>query len=81
MKTLELKQMSLANIEGTLTVSEMEEIMGGNWRCIVGIGAGAVAGFSGSTGNGVAFLLGPIAITWGAVGAVAGAVLGAATAC
>ena len=35
MKNLELKKMSLANIEDTLSVCEMEEIMAGSmdWEC------------------------------------------------
>ena len=36
METLELKKMSLANVEDTLTMSEMEEIMAGSgwsWAC------------------------------------------------
>ncbi|MDC1285383.1 hypothetical protein N8Z33_01710 [Flavobacteriaceae bacterium] len=42
MNTLELKKMSLANIEDTLSVSEMEEIMAGSgWDCGLAI-AGTV---------------------------------------
>ena len=84
MKNLELKKMSLANIEDTLSVSEMEEIMAGSFswgKCLTGIGGGAIAGFAAGTGNGVAFALGPIGVTWGAIASLGGALLGASGGC
>lgn len=41
METVELKKMSLANIEDTLTMSEMEEIMAGSMSLDCGL---AIAG-------------------------------------
>ena len=46
MKNLELKKMSLANVEGRLTADEMENIMAGS-GCGWAI-AGLVAGFAGA---------------------------------
>lgn len=69
MKTLELNQMQI--IEA-----------GFSWgKCLTGIGGGAITGFVAGTGNGVAFVLGPVGVTWGAVSAVGGALLGASGGC
>lgn len=64
-----------------LQLNQMELTTGGNSRCFAAVTAGTVAGFLGGTGNGVAFLLGPIGVTWGAIGAICGAVIGAASSC
>lgn len=83
MKDLELKKMSLVNIEGKLSVDEMESIMAGSggWNCAAGIAGGFLAGMASSTGNGVAFALGPVGVTWGFIGGVGGALLGGSAAC
>jgi len=100
MKNLEIKKMSIANINGRLTPEEMENIMagkartkpvktesaesgngGGGWNCAAGIAGGFLAGMASSTGNGVAFALGPVGVTWGFIGGVGGALLGASAAC
>ncbi len=64
-----------------LELNQIETIVGGSSRCFAAVTAGTVGGFLGGTGNGVAFLLGPIGVTWGAVGAISGAVLAAASFC
>lgn len=64
-----------------LELNQIETIAGGNARCFAAVTAGTVGGFLGGTGNGVAFLLGPIGVTWGAVGAICGAVGAAVAAC
>ncbi len=66
----------------TLSFKEMEMIEGGSfWRCLGGIVGGAVAGFAGSTGNGIALTLGPVGVTWGAIGAIGGGLVGATSSC
>jgi hypothetical protein len=64
-----------------LDLNQMESKTGGNARCFAAVTAGTVGGFLGGTGNGVAFLLGPIGVTWGAIGAISGAVLAAVASC
>jgi len=100
MRNLEIKKMSIANINGRLTPEEMENIMagkartkpvktesaesgngGGGWNCAAGIAGGFLAGMASSTGNGVAFALGPVGVTWGFIGGVGGALLGGSAAC
>ena len=80
---LETKKMSFANIEGRLTFSEMEDIMGGRkyYACAAGIVGGFLTGMASATGNGVAFFAGPVGVTWGFIGGVGGALLGGSAAC
>jgi hypothetical protein len=49
MKNLEIKtkRMSLANIEGKLSLTEMETIMAGSGRCMLLGGMTVIAGFFG----------------------------------
>lgn len=76
------KKMSLANIDGLLAPEEMENIMAGSgWACAAGIAGGFMAGMASSTGNGIAFALGPVGVTWGFIGGVGGALLGGSAAC
>jgi hypothetical protein len=65
----------------TLTFNEMELIEGGSWHCAAGIAGGFLAGMASATGNGVAFALGPVGVTWGFIGGVGGALLGGASTC
>lgn len=77
------KKMSLANIEGRLTLEEMENVMAGSgfWRCAGGIVGGAMAGAAGASGNGIAFFLGPVGVAWSTIGGIGGGMVGAATFC
>ncbi len=65
----------------TLTLNEMELIEGGSWHCAAGITGGFLVGMASATGNGVAFALGPVGFTWGFIGGVGGALLGASQSC
>jgi len=65
----------------TLTLNEMETFEGGSWRCAAGIAGGFLLGMANSTGNGIAFALGPVGVTWGFIGGVGGAILGGASTC
>ncbi|MDA9555151.1 hypothetical protein N9R54_02835 [Pelobium sp.] len=66
----------------SLELNEMELIDGGGfWKCALSVGGGALLGAAGASGNGVAFALGPVGVTWTAVGAVGGAMAGAAAGC
>jgi len=65
----------------TLTFNEMELIEGGSWQCAAGIGGGFLLGMASCTGNGTAFFLGPVGVTWGFIGGVGGALAGASQAC
>jgi len=65
----------------TLSLSEMELIEAGGWRCAAGIAGGFLLGMASATGNGVAFALGPVGVTWGFIGGVGGALSGAAAFC
>ncbi|QLH32640.1 MAG: ComC/BlpC family peptide pheromone/bacteriocin [Cyclobacteriaceae bacterium] len=61
----------------SLSLSEMEVLTGEGWlKCAAGLVGGAAVGFASSTGNGVALVLGPVAVTWGAIGAIGGALVG-----
>lgn len=61
----------------SLSLAELESINGEGWaKCAAGLVGGAALGFASSTGNGVALVLGPVGVTWGAIGAVGGALLG-----
>jgi hypothetical protein len=66
-----------------LELNQMENLEGGfSWgRCLTGVAGGGLAGAAGASGNGVAFLLGPVGVTWTAVGALGGALLGASAGC
>jgi hypothetical protein len=96
MRTLELNpefnllgQIDLNNVKIALDRDEMEETVGGyhrsngggGWKCAAGIGGGFLTGMASATGNGVAFTLGPVGVTWGFIGGVGGALLGAAASC
>ena len=94
MKNLELNpefnllgQIDLNSVKIALDRDEMEEIVGGytrsggGWKCAAGIGGGFLTGMASATGNGVAFSLGPVGVTWGFIGGVGGALLGAAASC
>ena len=69
----------------TLSLNEMELIEGGggsgSWQCAAGIGGGFLLGMASCTGNGTAFFLGPVGFTWGFIGGVGGALLGASQSC
>jgi hypothetical protein len=67
----------------TLNLEQLEQLEAGfSWgKCLSGIAGGAIAGFAAGTGNGVAFVLGPIGVTWGAVAAIGGGLLGASGGC
>ncbi|WP_428224135.1 hypothetical protein [Flavobacterium sp.] len=68
-----------------LELNQMETFEGGkkvNWaKCGTGVVGGAIAGFAAGTGNGVALTLGPVGVTWGAVSAIGGALVGASSGC
>ncbi len=65
-----------------LEISQMENLQGEGWgKCALGVSGGALLGAAGASGKGVAFLVGPIGVTWTAVGAVGGALAGAAASC
>ena len=83
MENSKIKKMCLANIENQLSQYEMENIMAGSgrWNCAAGIAGGFLAGMASATGNGVAFALGPVEVTWGFIGGVGGALLGGSAAC
>jgi len=61
----------------SISIEQMEVISGEGWgKCAAGLAGGALLGFASSTGNGVALTLGPIGVTWGAIGAIGGALVG-----
>lgn len=65
-----------------LELNQMEEIQGDGWaRCAAGIVGGGLAGAAGASGNGIAFMLGPVGVGWTAIGAIGGALLGGASTC
>jgi len=65
-----------------LELNQMEEIQGDGWaRCAAGIIGGGFAGSTGASGNGIAFMLGPVGVGWTAIGAIGGALLGGASTC
>jgi len=67
----------------TLELNQMEILEGGfSWgKCLLASGGGALVGFASGTGNGVAFVLGPVGVTWGALAAIGGAMVGASEGC
>ena len=78
-----MEKIDLKSVKIALERDEMLEIAGGSggWNCAAGIAGGFLAGMASSTGNGVAFALGPIGVTWGFIGGVGGALLGGSAAC
>jgi len=67
----------------TLELNQMEILEGGfSWgKCLLGIGGGALVGFATGTEHGVALVLGPVGVTWGALSAIGGAMVGASQGC
>lgn len=65
----------------TLELNQMENLEAGSWRCLASIAGGAMVGAAGASGNGVAFFLGPVGVTWCAIGGIGGALAGAAAGC
>ena len=65
-----------------LESKQMEDLEGGKaWNCAAGIAGGFLAGMASATGNGIAFTLGPVGVTWGLVGGIGGALLGGSATC
>ena len=65
-----------------LDLVQMESFQGQGWgRCAAGVAGSAMVGAAGASGNGVALVLGPVGVTWTAIGAIGGALVGAASFC
>ena len=69
------------NIMNTLSLNEMELIEAGSWHCAGAIAGGFLGGMAACSGNGTAFFLGPVGVTWAFIGGVGGALLGASQTC
>ncbi|CAM2800452.1 MAG: hypothetical protein GZ091_18625 [Paludibacter sp.] len=65
----------------TLELNQMENLEGGKWACAAGIAGGFMVGMASATGNGIAFALGPVGVTWGLIGGIGGALLGGSAVC
>lgn len=77
-----MEKIDFKSVKIALERDEMLEIAGGSgWNCAAGIAGGFLTGMASATGNGVAFALGPVGVTWGFIGGVGGALLGGAATC
>jgi hypothetical protein len=69
------------NFMKSITLNQMEMIEAGRWQCAAAIAGGFLGGMAACSGNGTAFFLGPVGVTWSFIGGVGGGLLGASQSC